>query len=225
MPKSKPARYLRTIGGYYYFRIAIPRKLQIQLKSKEVLKSLRTTNYREAILKSLLLESRAKEIFRKMTTGEEKPEGLSKFCLHEVSGDGYHINFGGDKCPNAAKLELEAYKAHLAQQSGAGLQQRTKDQPDLHLSVLIPLYLKDSRHDWTDAKDTTYKRHKRELDVFKTIVDDKDVNFIDEDDCLKYHQIMKKWPRDYKSDRHGDLTQYMLSHPDAPTAALTSAHP
>ncbi len=202
-----PNPYLQRRGDCYSFRIAVPLDLRTALKTRELVRALKTPDRRIAIPRALYLASKALTLFarlRAMSNDQRKKLRIDysvKFDLdefgtvksveahgepHEKEAINSTVKAGLEAASRRPALELPTTPLPsptnpLATPVG-GSKKRLKD--------IIESYLTD----YPATKDAMLKKHRIVLPLFLEFVGDKPISDIKQADIKGFFTLLNKLP-------------------------------
>ncbi|MGJ9419410.1 DUF6538 domain-containing protein [Massilia sp. CMS3.1] len=198
-----PSHLHRARSGILHFRIAIPPDLRIHFKTREIYRSLRTANVREAATTAQALSHALKQLFSQIRTGtmsEQKktPPGplggldlglIMEFHFDTVTPTKKTVRFQTE--PHDTPEMVSAALAAINGTAGAGTKERKKSTP------LFSELIEDYKRDRLAAGKWTSKTQDENLAVYKlclTIIGDLPIGDIGDDQALTYVETLKKLP-------------------------------
>jgi integrase len=202
-----PSHLHRARSGILHFRIAIPPDLQQHFKTREIYRSLRTANVREATPAAQTLSQAAKRAFQQIRTqtmsnqkkSPQDPFDGSDWSLQwkvDIPGIGaVTIQSEEHDRPGEFDEAIASTIKHAAGLAGAGSQ--AFPQAAKKSSSLFSELIEDYKRDRLAAKRCTPKTQDENLAVYKLCIDiigDLPISEIGEDEALTYFETMQKLP-------------------------------
>jgi integrase len=222
-----PNPYLQRRGDTYNFRIAVPADLRATIKTRELVRTLRTLDRRTAIPRALYLASKALTLFaslRAMSDDKRKALELDysvKFNLDEL---GMVISVEAHGEPNEQDainstiktgLEFASRSTQTAPPAAPqSLAAASVGVANLTLNDIIRSYLAD----YPVKKASMLSKHRIVLPMFLEIVGDKPISTIKQADVKGFFTLLNKLPPYAKGQcqklkmTYAELAQ--LSHPE-----------
>lgn len=203
MPIRLPSHLYRARSGILHFRMAIPPDLRIYFKTREIYRSLRTANVRDAAVAAQALSHTLKQLFARIRNGtmseQKKPlpaplSGLDVGLIME-----FHFDTA-TPTKKTVRLQTEPHDtpemvsaalAAITGTAGAGTQEPIKTSP------LFSELIEDYKRDRLAAGKWTPKTQDDNLAVFRLCIDiigDLPINMIGDDQALTYVETLKKLP-------------------------------
>jgi integrase len=200
-----PSHLHRARSGILHFRIAIPPDLRQHFKTREIYRSLRTANVREAAQAVQPLSQAAKRAFhqlRSITMSDEKKtprdpfEGFEMGLMTEISFDEFMrpklrlIPEPGDTPEDRIQAQVEFLQA-------TGIAGAAKPEPEPKPSPLFSELIEDYKRDRLAAKRWTPKTQDENMAVYKLCMDiigNLPIKDIGEEEALTYLETMQKLP-------------------------------
>ena len=191
MPRKAPSYLLLNGFNIYHLRLPVPKRLQSVIKQREIKRSLRTGNRREALRKSRILAGKYQEAFDQMGKYDEEVEKLlnNPLSAHmkmslERKPDGTITINGLELDPDKPEIEKELFESAIDKLSLLKIDpapppppiQPQDSKPSVSLKKLIDEYLEAVSKDIDDEK--TLRGYKSHLVTFLDIIGDIPVNEI-----------------------------------------------
>lgn len=198
-----PSHLHRSRSGTLHFRIAIPRDLRHHFASREIYRSLRTPNVREAASAVQALSAVFKRVFERlrqesMSNKRMPNDGIAKVGLI------MELNFDEFMKPKSVKLQTEPHDTPesiraavegLTAAGSGGLSSRAESarKPSLLFSELVQDYRRDrlAKGRWLASSEKEYMPIYK---LFIEIVGDLPLSEINDDVALTYVETLKKLP-------------------------------
>jgi integrase len=199
-----PNPYMQRRGDCYNFRIAVPADLRAAMKTRELVRTLKTLDRRIALPRALYLASKALTLFatlRAMPDDHRKTLRVDYSVIFDFNEDGsvQRIESKGDShetdAINAiirtglegASRRVQVDTPHPAQQSptaaSVGISKHT-------LKGIIESYLAD----YPATKDAMLKKHRIVLPIFLEFVGDKPISDIKQADIKGFFVLLNRLP-------------------------------
>jgi integrase len=199
-----PSHLHRSRSGVLHFRIAIPPDLRHHFASREIYRSLRTPNVRDATSAAQALSAAFKRGFRRLR--QETMPNTNKAPYDALAEIDFsltvEINFDEFLRPQSAKLQTDAHdtpdairaalEALASAGAGAPSPRTTKGETQL-LSAYVDAYLdsfpKDQR-----PNDKSLLAYRAAINTFIKIVDDKPLHELAIKDQNRFEDVIVKLP-------------------------------
>ena len=198
-----PSHLHRARSGILHFRIAIPPDLRVHFKTREIYRSLRTANVREAATTAQAFSHTLKQLFSQIRTGTMSDQKKTPLAPPGGLDLGLIMEFHFDTAAPTKKTVRfqtephdtpEMVSAALAAINGtAGASIQASSNPSILLSELI----QDYKRDRLAAGKWTPKTQDENLAVYKLCLDiigDLPIGDIGDDHALTYVETLKKLP-------------------------------
>lgn len=220
-----PNPYLQRRGDCYNFRIAVPADLRAAIKTRELVRTLKTLDRRIAIPRALYLASKALTLFATLRTmPDDQRETFQldytvKFNLDEL-GKVKSIETHGeahekDAINSTVKTGIEAASGRTALEAPSSLSlpinraTASVGAPALTLGRIVESYIAD----YPVKKASMLSKHRIVLPMFLEIVGDKLIGDIKQADVKGFFTLLNKLPP-YANRRCQDLKLTYAAEPD-----------
>lgn len=205
-----PSHLHRSRCGILYFRIAIPADLYRYFPTREIYRSLRTANVRNAVPVAQALARAAKRVFlqlraQPMSNPKKLPVGPADDfewgVITEISFDEFMrpklklIREAGDTTEDRVQAQVEFLRATGI--AGAGDQAEVVTPAPKDARLCLSNLVEDYKRDRLAANKWTAKTQDENLAVYKLCIDiigDLPLDEIGEDQALTYVETLKKLP-------------------------------
>ncbi len=186
-----PSYLLKNSFGIYHLRLAVPKHLRHTVGKREIKKTLRTGNRREALRKARRLATQYQDWFDQMADFDDI---LNNPLNKQLEFESFTVKPDGTREAKGVKLDpdnLEADTAALEKLLGGVNQQTTTGKSSITLQELINEYLEAMQEDCNTKTLAGYTAH---LGTFLDILGDVPINTITRKQARESVNTLKQLP-------------------------------